>query len=414
MRDAYAGARPPAGHPAGDPRGRVQGLRRARAVRPPGRRLAPVRLELPPNPLRPGDPGELPTFWEIAATRQPLGAGRLARPARATPPTWRPRSPHHELLPDWFEDLAGRVAGDLLELPARRGGAPARRSRSASPASAPATPTTPSPRRPPSRCCWCACSRPSATGSGPPSWRRRYQEDPELRLFFTVVDAGVSTVAGIVKDGVLEHGFDAINDEDWAAWLRRHGAREVTIGRTPAERSPLLRAVYDVAFAYPGRRHRRTPTGRRHRHQRPAAARLHLPRLGHVQDAGGHGRRRVRARSTRCSSAAASSFEFFHAVTALQPGAATAVDSIEVVPQVDLAPHVDEYDPLRSTSTACPAGRASRAGSSSRRRPQAEWTSRPSSTRSSRPARRRSSAARTSTRSCSASRSARCPTSAAS
>ena len=30
-----------------------------------------------------------------------------------------------------------------------------------------------------------------------------------------------------------------------------HGAHEVTLGRTPAERSPVLRAVYDVAFAYP-------------------------------------------------------------------------------------------------------------------------------------------------------------------
>ena len=36
----------------------------------------------------------------------------------------------------------------------------------------------------------------------------RYKEDPELRFFFTMVDAGVSTVSGIVKDGVLEHGFD--------------------------------------------------------------------------------------------------------------------------------------------------------------------------------------------------------------
>ena len=72
-----------------------------------------------------------------------------------------------------------------------------------------------------------------------------------LRFFFTAVDAGVSTVAGIVEDGILEHGFDVVNDEEWAAWLARHGAHEVTIGRTPAERSPVLRAVYDVAFGYP-------------------------------------------------------------------------------------------------------------------------------------------------------------------
>ena len=76
-------------------------------------------------------------------------------------------------------------------------------------------------------------------------------DEPRLRFFFTAVDTGVSTLAGIVEDGVLEHGFDVINDEEWAAWLARHGAKEITIGRTPEERAPVLRSVYDVAFGYP-------------------------------------------------------------------------------------------------------------------------------------------------------------------
>ena len=50
---------------------------------------------------------------------------------------------------------------------------------------------------------------------------------------------------------MLEHGFDVINDEEWAAWLARHGAKEITLGRTPEERAPVLRSVYDVAFGYP-------------------------------------------------------------------------------------------------------------------------------------------------------------------
>ena len=49
--------------------------------------------------------------------------------------------------------------------------------------------------------------------------RPALEDDPDLRFFFTIVDTGVSTIAGIVKDGVLEHGFDVVNDEDWAAWL---------------------------------------------------------------------------------------------------------------------------------------------------------------------------------------------------
>ncbi len=80
----------------------------------------------------------------------------------------------------------------------------------------------------------------------------RCDDDPELRLFFTIFDTIATTVAGLVRDGVLEHGFDVINDEEWCDWLSRHGAHRVTLGDTPAERSPLLRSVYDVAFGYVG------------------------------------------------------------------------------------------------------------------------------------------------------------------
>ena len=69
-------------------------------------------------------------------------------------------------------------------------------------------------------------------------------------MFFTIFDTIASTAAGIVDDGVLERGFDAINDEEWSEWLSSHGAKQVTLGRNPAERSPVLRSVYDVAFGY--------------------------------------------------------------------------------------------------------------------------------------------------------------------
>jgi uncharacterized protein with NAD-binding domain and iron-sulfur cluster len=79
---------------------------------------------------------------------------------------------------------------------------------------------------------------------------QRYREDPDLRMFFTIFDTIASTAAGIVDDGVLEHGFDAINEREWSEWLGSHGAKPVTLGRNPAERSPVLRSVYDVAFGY--------------------------------------------------------------------------------------------------------------------------------------------------------------------
>ncbi|HEY2258133.1 MAG TPA: FAD-dependent oxidoreductase [Solirubrobacteraceae bacterium] len=79
---------------------------------------------------------------------------------------------------------------------------------------------------------------------------RRVDIDPELRFFFTTLDAWVCGAAGVISDGVLERGWDAINDLDLCEWLQRNGAKEVTIGVTPDRRSPMLRAIYDLAFAY--------------------------------------------------------------------------------------------------------------------------------------------------------------------
>ena len=78
----------------------------------------------------------------------------------------------------------------------------------------------------------------------------RAADDPELRAFFTSYDLWTCGTVGAVEDGVLEHGFDAINGEDLADWIERHGAKPVTVGDSRTERSPVLRAIYDLAFAY--------------------------------------------------------------------------------------------------------------------------------------------------------------------
>ena len=301
-----------------------------------------LRFDCPRNILRPGDPGELPTFWEIAATacRWALVAWRSLRDQRDELP---PPGEHQELIPDWFENLAADLAGELLELPldvAERLLGLAERL-----AELRAGHTNHAVAQ--------HAAQPLLLVRLLEAFRewlwtavvaRRYKDDPDLRFFFTVVDTGVSTIAGIVKDGVLEHGFDILNGEDWAAWLRRHGAREVTLGRTPAERSPALRAVYDVAFAYPGGDIDAADCA-------AGTATSDLLRLAFsyrgsimFKMQAGMGdvvfapfyevlqRRGVR-------------FEFFHAVTALHPGG-NGVDSIDVVRQVELADHVDAYEPL--------------------------------------------------------------------
>ena len=153
-------------------------------------------------------------------------------------------------VPDWFEHLAGELAADLLELPIdgaeRCSGVAERLARARAGATDHRLPLEAVAARPPSADPEELPRLALARGQG------GCDDEPRLRFFFTTVDAGVSTLAGIVEDGVLEHGFDAINDEEWSAWLARHGAKEITIGRTPEERAPVLRSVYDVAFGYPG------------------------------------------------------------------------------------------------------------------------------------------------------------------
>jgi uncharacterized protein with NAD-binding domain and iron-sulfur cluster len=300
------------------------------------------RFDCPRNLLRPGDVGELPTFWEMAATacRWALGGWRSLRERRTDLAALDGRP---DLIPDWFEDLAGDVARDLLELPvdvAERLLGVAERL-----ASLRAGHTNHSVAQ--------QAAQPLLLVKLLEAFRewlwtavvaRRHQDDPDLRFFFTLVDAGVSTVAGIVKDGVLEHGFDVVNDEDWAAWLRRHGAREVTLGRTPAERSPVLRAVYDVAFAYPNGDIDAADCA-------AGTATNDLLRLvfsyrGSIMYKMQAGMGDVvfaplyellKRRGVR--------FEFFHAITALHPGG-NGVDAIDVVRQAELAAGLDEYDPV--------------------------------------------------------------------
>ena len=112
-------------------------------------------FDCPRNFLRPGDGGELPTFWEIVAEACgfALKGWRMLREAGLV----ELDDVDVPFVPDWFENLAGELAADLLELPidsaerllgrGRTARAHARR-RDRSPAAARGG------RSPP---CWCGC-----------------------------------------------------------------------------------------------------------------------------------------------------------------------------------------------------------------------------------------------------------------
>jgi uncharacterized protein with NAD-binding domain and iron-sulfur cluster len=172
------------------------------------------------------------------------------------------------------------------------------------------------------------------------------RENPRVKLFATTLDAFVAMANGIARDDLLERGFDSVDGEEWATWLRRHGAHEVTLGTTPEDRAPVLRAVYDLAFGYPeGRielanvaagtatndllRLMFTYRGSLFYKMRAGMGDIVFAPLYEV----------LRSRGVR--------FRFFTAVSRVGVSADEQnVDEIEIVEQAELAPGRAEYEPL--------------------------------------------------------------------
>lgn len=179
-------------------------------------------------------------------------------------------------------------------------------------------------------------------------WEHRVENrgsvDPRLRLFFTTFDTFASAMAGIVADGVLERGWAAIDDLDLCEWLARHGAKEVTVGSIPARRAPVLRAVYDLAFAYPGGDLSAANAA-------AGTAMSNLLRLLFSYRGSVLYRMRAGMGDTVIApmyellARRGVTFNYFSSVTDLRlSGDGCSLDAIEVVPQVELLR--DSYDPL--------------------------------------------------------------------
>ena len=71
--------------------------------------------------------------------------------------------------------------------------------------------------------------------------------DPEARHRWYMVDLLLSSLRGVIRDRVAidPRGFDAINHIDFRAWLRQHGASELTLAS-----DQLRGGLYDLSFAY--------------------------------------------------------------------------------------------------------------------------------------------------------------------
>jgi uncharacterized protein with NAD-binding domain and iron-sulfur cluster len=154
------------------------------------------------------------------------------------------------------------------------------------------------------------------------------------------VDLVLAMLRGVVNDRLMTRGYTAIDDQDFRAWLARHGASPATL------ESPLVGAMYDLVFGY--------VDGDRARPQFSAGLGLHLAGrlffsyrgaifwkmragMGDVVIAPLY--QALRARGVR--------FEFFHRLDELQIAPdGHSIGAVRLGRQVALRDGLDRYEPL--------------------------------------------------------------------
>ncbi len=72
------------------------------------------------------------------------------------------------------------------------------------------------------------------------------QADGAAHRTWLLIDLVVANIRGVIADGLLEgpERYGAIDDLDYREWLAKHGADDQTLD------SPIVRGMYDLAFAY--------------------------------------------------------------------------------------------------------------------------------------------------------------------
>jgi uncharacterized protein with NAD-binding domain and iron-sulfur cluster len=168
------------------------------------------------------------------------------------------------------------------------------------------------------------------------------ERHPERRRLWLLVSLLTATVRGIVADNLITdpQGFRSINDEEYCAWLLRHGAHpEVTD-------FPLVRGLYDMVFGY--------EEGDCHRPSFGAGLAVMLTGIALFQYKGAFFWKMtagmgdvIIAPLYQALSMRGVRFEFFHRLDALHLDARRqAIDAITIGRQARLPKGTDEYQPL--------------------------------------------------------------------
>lgn len=173
-----------------------------------------------------------------------------------------------------------------------------------------------------------------------------YENQPNHRRAWLLLSLVTAAVRGVIADNLVTRpqGFRAINEEEFGAWLLRHG------GHPDVVDSAMVRGLYDLVFGY----EESDP-------ERPAvAAGLMLFLLGHVlfgykgalfwKMSAGMGDV-VIAPMYQALRRRGVEFEFFHRLDGLHLNPQhSAIEHISLGRQVQLADGIDHYEPLTTVS----------------------------------------------------------------
>ncbi len=86
-------------------------------------------------------------------------------------------------------------------------------------------------------------------------WARAERHGPldsTRRMHLGGLDLLITVLIGVLDDQLYERGFAAVDDQELIDWLRRHGAQPSTLGPGFDGRSAVIRALYDMVFAFEG------------------------------------------------------------------------------------------------------------------------------------------------------------------
>ena len=198
-------------------------------------------VNLPTNPCLPGDGGPLPTPWEYV----PRLLSRMIetfvkhRHEAAPGPDGAPAHPH-VWLPAWLAGLVGEVEAVGEAIHTALAHLPFLQTAWKLASTLPRSPLFHRPTQ--HRGIVWLVNR---------FMKRLYesigahlQRSDTLRRLWILLDLAAATIRGLLGDGVIFKGFDAIDDQEWSVWLRKHGASDLTL------ESPVVRGTYDYVFGY--------------------------------------------------------------------------------------------------------------------------------------------------------------------